>query len=271
MLRTRIYTVLVLLPLFVAGLFSAPVKLWALLLAPLLLIGAWEWGGLAGWPPSSRVVYVVTEAVGGALLWVFACGDAPAARTTGQVVLALSLAFWLVIAILWLAKGWRVQAAVPMALAGTIVLLPLWLALVWLHAQPWILLMLMTIVWISDTAAYASGRMWGRHKLAPSISPGKTWEGVYGAVICVTVYYFVISLTGQTNHPLLQGVTGCGVFLFLMTLGIEGDLFESWIKRTAGVKDSGTALPGHGGVLDRVDALTASMPAAALLLSVAVQ
>jgi phosphatidate cytidylyltransferase len=131
------------------------------------------------------------------------------------------------------------------------------------------MLVLMAIVWVSDTAAYFAGHRWGKHKLAVTISPGKTWEGVAGATMGVLLYCVLAGWSGLANHAALRGITGCGVFLLLMVLGIEGDLFESWIKRTAGVKDSGKILPGHGGVLDRIDALTASMPAALLLLSVA--
>jgi phosphatidate cytidylyltransferase len=150
---------------------------------------------------------------------------------------------------------------------GAIVLLPTWLALVRLHAQPKVLLALMAIVWISDIAAYLCGRRWGRHKLAPAISPGKTWEGVLGAVFAVTVYYACLAASGWSGFATVHGVVGCAIFLLLTALGIEGDLFESWVKRCAGVKDSGTLFPGHGGVLDRIDALTASMPVAALLMT----
>jgi phosphatidate cytidylyltransferase len=148
-----------------------------------------------------------------------------------------------------------------------VLLLPLWCALIQLQVRPGQLLMLMAIVWISDTAAYLCGRRWGRRKLAVTVSPGKTWEGVFGALAAVALYYGLISAASLTEHSVLQGISGFAVFIFLAVLGIEGDLFESWIKRTAGVKDSGAVFPGHGGVLDRIDALTASMPVAALLLS----
>lgn len=263
MLKTRVYTVLVLLPLFVAALFYAPPPLWALLLAPLVAIGAWEWGALAGWGAAARAIYALLILFAGALLWF---ADQAAMQAVGTIGLILSVLFWVIIAPLWLARAWRVRNALVLAMVGAILLLPLWLALVRLHARPAVLLILMAIVWISDTAAYLCGRRWGRRKFAPTISPGKTWEGVFGAVVAVTLYYVLVSWGGLVGHTALQGITGFVVFLLLMTLGIEGDLFESWIKRTAGVKDSGNVLPGHGGVLDRVDALTASVPAAALWL-----
>jgi phosphatidate cytidylyltransferase len=269
MLKTRIYTALVLLPLLLAALFYAPVAVWALLLLVMMLIGAWEWGGLAGWQRATRLAYAGGLGAGALLLWYVFFAGGPRMPGLGRVVFGASLLFWVAVVPLWLARGWRVRAPLALAVTGAILLLPTWLALLLLQAEPWMLLMLMAIVWISDTAAYFCGKRWGRRKLAASISPGKTWEGVYGALVAVAVYFAVLSAGGTVGHVVLQGATGCGVFLLLTVLGMEGDLFESWVKRTAGVKDSGTALPGHGGVLDRVDALLASMPAAALLLSVA--
>lgn len=266
MLRTRIYTVLVLLPLLLAALFFASTVWWALLIALMMLVGAWEWGALAGWRIGGRVLYVVAMALGGAALWHWGYAPASAIGWIAPLAWALSVAFWLLMAPWWLAQGWRVRSPAALAMAGAVLLLPLWLALVQLHAQPWLLLILMAIVWLSDTAAYFCGKCWGRRKLAPAISPGKTRAGAWGALGAVAIYFFVVSAVGPSGPTGLQGLAGLGVFLLLALLGIEGDLFESWIKRTAGVKDSGTAFPGHGGVLDRIDALTASMPAAALLL-----
>ena len=267
MLLTRIYTVLVLLPMFVAALFFTPVAIWALVLSILVLAGAWEWGALAGWQSRQRVVYVAWIALGALLLWHFGYRDIHSARAVSVAVLGASVLFWLMAAPWWLAAGWRARAALPLALAGAVLLLPLWLALVQLHGRPWVLLVLMAIVWISDTAAYFCGKRWGRRKLAVRISPGKTWEGVLGALIAVAIYYVLARASGFSVAALSPAVFGFGVFMLLAVLGIEGDLFESWIKRTAGVKDSGTVFPGHGGVLDRIDALTASMPTAALILS----
>jgi phosphatidate cytidylyltransferase len=267
MLKTRILAVLVLLPLFLAALFYLPVAAWALFLAPVLLMGAWEWGAIAGWHRAGRAVYTGVIAICAVLLWRFGYGDTGDARAVATGVFGISFLFWLVAAPLWLKSGWRVRRPLILAVAGAILLLPLAFALVYLHRQPWILLMLMAIVWISDTAAYFCGRLWGRRKLAVAISPGKTWEGVFGALAAVALYYLLIRAAGWATPPLLQGAIGFAVFMLLAILGIEGDLFESWIKRVAGVKDSGAIIPGHGGVLDRIDALTASIPAAALLLS----
>jgi phosphatidate cytidylyltransferase len=142
------------------------------------------------------------------------------------------------------------------------VLLPTWAALLYLHARgPATLLGVMAVVWIADTAAYFAGRHFGRHKLAPAISPGKTWEGVAGALVALALYAGVVGLTA--GLPLLSLILMVSGLLYVSVLG---DLFESWIKRVSGMKDSGAVLPGHGGVLDRIDALTSTLPIATGIL-----
>jgi len=184
-----------------------------------------------------------------------------------------SLVFWMFAAPFWLANGWQIRNRVVLAVVGWIILLPTWMALVQLQAtSPALLLAVMAVVWIADSAAYFSGRRFGKHKLAPSISPGKTWEGVAGAFFAVAVYAFIWTgidsrlsdFATATNLPPVLAVV---LVLWLMTyFSILGDLFESWMKRQAGIKDSGNVLPGHGGILDRIDALTSSLPLVALVL-----
>jgi phosphatidate cytidylyltransferase len=140
----------------------------------------------------------------------------------------------------------------------------MWLALVQLQTAPWALLLFLSVVWVADTAAYLSGKRWGRTKLAPRISPGKTWEGALGAAAAVGVYYVVLWVLASRADRYFDGWWGLFIFGVILALSVEGDLFESWIKRRAGVKDSGQILPGHGGILDRIDGLTAAIPAAAL-------
>ncbi len=265
MLNARLRTAFIALPLFLAALFYLPKTGWALFLTPWLLIGAWEWAVLAKWSLVARTCYVLILAALSLVFWMLVV--APAHVPAEITLYAIVMIFWLLVAPLWLARGWRVDHPLVLALTGIILLLPLWLALVQLQREPQLLLVLMAIVWISDTAAFLCGNRWGRRKLAPTISPGKTWEGVAGAVAAVTLYYAILAVSFASGHAVLSGIVGLAVFLALTALGVEGDLFESWIKRTAGVKDSGTVLPGHGGILDRVDALTSSMPAAALLLA----
>lgn len=265
MLNARIRTALVALPVFLAALFFLPKTGWALFLMAWMLVGAWEWAVLAKWSTATRIAYVLMVTVLSGVLWVWVVEPE---YVRGAIALyGIALVFWLVVAPMWLAQGWRVLHPLWAALTGTVLLLPLWLALIQLQAEPGLLLTLMSIIWISDTTAFLCGKRWGKHKLAPSISPGKTWEGVAGALAGVTMYYVMVSLSFPSGHTVLNGMAGLAVFLTLTALGVEGDLFESWIKRTANVKDSGTILPGHGGILDRVDALTSSMPIAALILA----
>jgi phosphatidate cytidylyltransferase len=179
--------------------------------------------------------------------------------------------FWLLIIPPWLYLDWRVTSPAALCAIGWLVLIATWLAIVQIQARsPGMLLALMAIVWIADTAAYFSGRRFGRRKLAPSISPGKTWEGVYGALFAVGAYALALLPLAARNgyaQTLTVGavVAWVALVLLLAAMSVTGDLFESLLKRQRGVKDSGHVLPGHGGVLDRIDALTAAMPAAALV------
>ena len=156
------------------------------------------------------------------------------------------------------------------AFVGWVVLCGAWVAIVELQARsPWLLLAAMAIVWIADTAAYFSGRTFGRRKLAPQVSPGKTWEGVYGALFAVGLYAVaLVPLAERAGFlrpkSLLAISLWTGFALLVTAVSVFGDLFESLLKRHAGVKDSGALLPGHGGVLDRTDALFAAMPLLAL-------
>jgi phosphatidate cytidylyltransferase len=182
-----------------------------------------------------------------------------------RTIYGASCTFWVLVAPAWLARGWRIRDAAAAGAVGWIVLVPTWLALARLQSDPSQLLQLLCIVWLADTAAYGAGRTWGRHKLAPSISPGKTWEGVAGAAVAVAVYYVVLSAF-ESARPWAGGWAGFLVFAGVTVMSIVGDLFESLMKRQAGVKDSGALLPGHGGVLDRIDGLLAALPLAALVL-----
>jgi phosphatidate cytidylyltransferase len=180
----------------------------------------------------------------------------------------VSVLLWVLVVPAWMILGWQLQNRWLMGLLGWAVLIPTGLALIDLRSiSPWLLLGVMFVVWLADTAAYFSGRKFGKHKLAPSISPGKTWEGVYGALVFVTLY---VSVIGWGTGLIKSYTMFAAIILiswFWVALSVVGDLFESAIKRQAGVKDSGTLLPGHGGLLDRIDALTSTLPFVALVLS----
>jgi phosphatidate cytidylyltransferase len=171
----------------------------------------------------------------------------------------LGAAFWLLIVPLWLWRGVTAGHKRLLAFAGVPVLLPAGLAMVTLPAQQ--VLAVLALTWIADTAAYFAGTRWGRHKLAPSISPGKTWEGAAGGLAGVLAYAGIMAamVEGLAWAPFL------GAAALLAALSVVGDLFESAAKRQASVKDSGALLPGHGGILDRIDSATSTLPIAAAL------
>lgn len=264
MFRTRVITAAILLPLFVGGMFFLPSIWWAAVLLPLLFASAWEWAALSGYGRSGQrgfCLFVLATGVPillGAHYFAFAAIE--------QATYWISVAFWLACAPLWLRSGWRVRQPLLLALTGWLLIVPTWLALVRLQALPWVLLAVLGVMWIADTAAYFAGRTWGRRKLAPLISPGKTWEGIAGAAVAVAVYHAAVWYFGFRGMTIGAGMAAALLVACLLPLSILGDLFESWIKRLAGVKDSGTLLPGHGGVLDRIDALTSTLPLAALVV-----
>ncbi|MCW5604036.1 MAG: phosphatidate cytidylyltransferase [Burkholderiales bacterium] len=267
MFVTRLITAAVALPAFVAALLWLPNKYWTIALLPLLLAGAWEWSRLVGYRSAGRWLFAGVVLLTALLVLVLAfyAGSLTAAfyLPPDAVIYGIAAGFWLGVAPAWLHGRWRTTAPLALGLAGWIVLVPTWLALSRLQVQPWHLLMVLGIVWIADSAAYVAGKRLGRRKLVPDISPGKTWEGVMGAVATVAVYYALLQFAGPPVWA--GGFAGLCLFAALTALSIEGDLFESWMKRQAGVKDSGTLFPGHGGVLDRIDGLTASLPLAALV------
>lgn len=262
MFIARLATAIVLLAACISALLLLPNFWWTALLLPVLLAASREWAALAGLQGAARWIlagFVLAPAVAA---WLLIAGY-PAALETAIYV--AGCAFWLLVAVPWLARHWQVNSQLIMGCAGWMVMVPAWLALARLQSDPGRLLAVLAIIWVADTAAYLSGRAWGRHKLAPSISPGKTWEGIAGGAAAVAVYYFVLSRV-VPDWGWWKGGGGAALFAGVAVMSVIGDLFESAIKRRAGVKDSGSLLPGHGGVLDRIDSLTAALPLAAILL-----
>ena len=273
MLGTRILTAVVLVSLVLAALFMLPPLGWGAISLLVIVAAAAEWADLAGLRKATRLSFVAgTLLTGAALLLVPTFGFARG-WPDGIVLAACGIAtlFWLFVATPWLARRWKPESRLAMAVAGWVVLIGAWVAVVELQASsPWLVLAAMAIVWIADTAAYFAGRAFGKHKLAPQVSPGKTWEGVFGALGAVAVYALLLAplapAGGYSGTDSWIAVVVWVVFAQgLVALSIVGDLYESLLKRHAGVKDSGRLLPGHGGVLDRLDAMLAAMPAAALL------
>jgi phosphatidate cytidylyltransferase len=254
----RILTVLVVLPLFLAALFGLPQSIWGGVVLAIVVLACLEWGRLISLPTSGRLAFtavVVLVCVGLAV---------SEHRIAALGLLVLAAGFWTLAVPAWL-RGGRPASMPALAAAGILVLCSAWYALFDLQQSAARLLALMGVVWIADTAAYFAGRRFGRTKLAPSISPGKTWEGVAGAALGVGVYYGLLWLVWSPPFLTATRWLDLAIVAGMLVLSIEGDLFESWVKRRAGVKDSGTLLPGHGGVLDRIDGVVAALPFAALL------
>lgn len=267
MLKARVITALVLLALLLPSLFFLPQAGWALLMAAVVGIAAWEWGGLLGWQARARqglglLVAGVCALV--AQLDPQALGIGTLAPDAPWVWLAYgaSAVLWGLVVPFWLRRKWRLSGGGGL-LVGAVLLFPTWLAMVQLRAlSPGVLLAVLAVVWMADIAAYFAGRTFGKRKLAPNISPGKTWEGAVGAVCGVLAYGFAVpALAGVQLLPPLPWAL---LLLLTTAVSIVGDLLESMLKRQAGIKDSSNILPGHGGVLDRVDSLTSTLPLAAL-------
>jgi phosphatidate cytidylyltransferase len=272
-LRDRVVTALLLAAGFLGALFWLPPLAWTGFAAGVGALAAWEWAGFARCPASGRIAYAAgTVALLLAAAYAFNLATGAAGTIAIAPVYALAAVFWLVGAPLWLAR--RSHAA-PRGLvlgAGWMVLLPGLLALIHLrNLDPRSLLAFMALVWIADIAAYFVGRRFGRHKLAPSISPGKSWEGLAAALAAAAVYGLAwMTVARDTIPALIRDVPWSAVWMLVLVVGLAalsviGDLFESAMKRQAGLKDSGGLLPGHGGVLDRIDALTPVVPVAALV------
>ena len=266
MLRARILTAVVILCLFLAALFYLSPILWMALLLILTAAGSLEWTRLAKFSLKHSIIYLLfTVLLTGELLFLLSGAVLADPYTTSFLwIYVASLVFW-TLGVPFLLKSRRpIGNTTLLALAGWLLLLPTCFALYQLRAiSPLLLLGFMSTVWISDTAAYFSGRAWGKHKLAPRISPGKTWEGVAGAMAAVFIYALVWSYAGGDEVGVRLLIP---LLLLLAAMGIMGDLFESLMKRHAGLKDSGNILPGHGGILDRIDALTSTLPLAVLSL-----
>ena len=251
-LRKRIITAVILGGGFLAVALLLPAIATYIVLTLLILAGAWEWSGFLKLPSVAlRVLYVAL--VAGLLPVIWFVAESPEGR---EIVLAIAVVWW-VIALVWIAFAPQRVTPLLAALAGLLALVPAWLALVRLRVDlgaQWMLFTFLIVI-AADIGAFFAGRRFGRLRLAPSVSPGKTWEGVFGGIaggailaICGSAWFGVPAFAFV---PLCLAVVG---------FSIIGDLTESLLKRFAGLKDSGTLFPGHGGVMDRIDSVTGAAP-----------
>jgi phosphatidate cytidylyltransferase len=260
-LRKRVFTAVVLAAALLAILLWLPEWATVAVVTLIVLFGAWEWSAFLRLPgPGPRVGYVLLV---GMLLWlVWRFSTDPARR---DLVLVLAVLWWL-LALAWIVFAPRRVSPWAAASAGVLALVPSWLALVRLRlilpdGAQWVLFALV-LVWVADIGAFFFGRLFGRIRLAPTVSPGKTWEGLLGGVAVSMLVAIIGSRWFQV--PLAAFLPLC---LAAVGFSVVGDLTESLLKRFAGMKDSGSIFPGHGGVMDRIDSLTGAAPVLLLGLS----
>lgn len=255
----RLATAIALLAAFLAALHLLAPPWFAALVALIVGAAAFEWARLAGCGTRAGAGY----AAGAALL----CPVLALLPALLDPLLLLALGFWGALAPAWLARGFLPGTRLGRLVLGLVVLLPVGTSALVLGRGE--LLALLGLVWVADSAAYVAGRALGRRKLAPSLSPGKTWEGALGAAASCVAYAIILALTVPALSGRIQGtvwILYLAGAMFLCAISIVGDLFESAVKRAAVTKDSGSLLPGHGGVLDRIDSAAAALPLGALLL-----
>lgn len=261
MLKQRIITAAWLAPLVLAGLFGLEGGAFALFTALIVLLGTWEWTNLAGITQTAQRAQLVAV-MAALMLIMWLVGTA-----TAIWPLWLAAVGWL-LNLYWVARypaaGEQWQASIRRLMMGLWVLLPCWVGFNVLResGMAWLLFVLL-LVWCADIGAYFVGRNWGKRKLAPHVSPGKSWEGVFGGLAATVILAILFAVW------LSLGMAG-GLTLILVTAvvtltSVLGDLLESMLKRHRNIKDSSQLLPGHGGVLDRIDSLTAAIPLFALL------
>lgn len=258
MLKNRVMTALVLAPLIILAVLLLPPLWYAVVWGLVFAVAAWEWSGLAGLsgvPQRAGFVLVISGAMVTGPQWA----DYVLDWLSWPVV-----AWWFALSmVLRRMPGKLLSLRYPLAvklLVGILVLVTSWIHLIWLRTNMGAMqiLYLLLLIWLADISAYFVGKNWGFTKLAPEVSPGKTVEGLYGALVASAIFALAVGIYKGLDTVLIADF----VLISILTVGISvvGDLFESLVKRIRGVKDSGSLLPGHGGMLDRIDSIIAAAP-----------
>ncbi|MCD1125070.1 phosphatidate cytidylyltransferase [Jinshanibacter sp. LJY008] len=279
MLKSRIITALILIPLVIAALFMLPPLPFAIMTVAICMLAAWEWGQLAGMgTPVQRIMLAALCGVGlFVLYWPTHISPLPLLlHPVVEGFLLASLGWWVLALLMVLfypasAQFWK-HSRLLRLIFGVLTIVPFFWGMLVLrqygfeensYTGAWWLLYVMFLVWGADSGAYAFGRLFGKHKLAPKVSPGKTLEGLVGGLVSSALLAWLFSLYAPL-HISLNTLLISSVLAVLAS--VLGDLTESMFKREAGIKDSGHLIPGHGGVLDRIDSLTAAIPVFACLI-----
>lgn len=278
MLKYRIVTALILIPIVIAALFLLPPLGFAIVTLVVCMLAAWEWGQLSGFSTRSQRVWL---AILCGFILVAMMLSLPAYRQSVYLpqvsgTLWTSLGWWIAAFVLVIfypksASFWR-NSRILRLVFGLLTIVPFFWGMVALrqygyaenhHTGAWWLLYVMLLVWGADSGAFLFGKLFGKHKLAPKVSPGKTWEGLVGGLLTSALISWLFGRYAPLN-VVPATLLVCSVVAALAS--VLGDLTESMFKREAGIKDSGSLIPGHGGILDRIDSLTAAVPVFACLM-----
>jgi phosphatidate cytidylyltransferase len=270
MLKARVLTALVMLPIALLILFVLPEDAFAVCIGLIVLVGAWEWIRLSGLV-NQLLTLILLVGFSGVLYWSYLLPNVYV-----PMLLGIGCIFWIGAAamVMMYPRSKEQVGGKYMKLGfGLLVLIPAYVAFLYLRrhdAHLLLLALLVTIIWAADVGAYFIGRQFGTAKLAPKVSPGKSWAGLIGGMILALAVGMLGAFIGEPSDHLISPIPWAvfiGIVAVTVLFSVLGDLFESLIKREQGVKDSSSLLPGHGGVLDRIDSLTAASPVFALSVS----
>jgi len=281
LLKQRIITALILAPAIISAIFYLPLMYFAVLLVAIMAIGAWEWGPLMGFDTKTRrISFVATTVILIAAIWSLLAPEelwlnSKELHEYAMALLWLAIAWWVFSAFLMFSypnasSFWAKHRSVR-GVFGWLTLVPTWLSFMVIRTNDYqadsyhgaqLLMLLFLMVWSADVGAYFVGKAFGKNKLMPNVSPGKTFEGFLGGIVfaCLLIAITAYQLSWNSEQTTIVLL----VTVLITTVSVLGDLNESMFKRQAGVKDSGSILPGHGGILDRIDSLTATAPVFAL-------
>lgn len=272
-MKQRFVTGLVLAALFLSAMFWLNITTLAVVFALVAAAGSWEWAAMAGWNhPVGRVAYVLLQLSLLAILASYCQIDAPPERAVFQPLVGAACLFWSVAMLLvesYPGSAWIWRSMVVRTIMGWLVLTATWLSVVYLLGLkhgPLLMVLLVVLVAVADIGAFFTGKSFGKHKLAPEVSPGKTWEGLWGGLMGAMALTALVWWLLPTGYQHLQLLSLLLIGLACAGAAALGDLTVSMVKRGCGVKDSGSLLPGHGGLLDRLDSLCGAAPVFALSL-----